>query len=338
MIEGREVIEQLENIKKDCIHLNPKIVILSLVYNQKDYLGDFFKGILSQKVSSPYVVIVHDDASNDGSTEVIMEYAQKYPEIIKPIIEKENQYSQGMESLTGILKEAVKNTGAEYVAFCEGDDYWMDDHKLQKQLEFMSYNPTFSLCTTNVYNEYKGRILAASANVELDSEVPFKDVVMKGGAYLSSPSLFFRSYDYLDFPIKAQKLYVMDYPLQIYLASIGKVIKLADLTCVHRVASKGSWTENNKINKLSEKFVNDHVKKETELNSVMNIVTEGKFSDVFSARDKVFRFHTLLFVSPNKSRVLLFKHFWTIVKYAKIKTILFCLAPTWIRNIVMKAD
>ncbi len=102
-----------------------------------------------QKTNFPFVAIVHDDASTDGTAAIIKEYAEKYPDIIKPIYETENQYSKRDGSLTRIMKEACEATGAKYIAMCEGDDYWTDPLKLQKQVDFLESHPDYGMCYTD---------------------------------------------------------------------------------------------------------------------------------------------------------------------------------------------
>lgn len=89
-----------------------------------------------QKTDFPFVAIVHEDASSDGTAKVLGEYAEKYPDIIFPIFEKENQYNKQGSPITKIMQDAIDATGAKYVAMCEGDDYWTDPLKLQKQVLF----------------------------------------------------------------------------------------------------------------------------------------------------------------------------------------------------------
>ncbi|MCM1139668.1 MAG: glycosyltransferase [Muribaculum sp.] len=102
-----------------------------------------------QKTDFPFVAIVHDDCSTDGSAAIIREYAEKYPDIIKPIFETENQYSKKDGTLNRIMIEVMEATGAKYVAFCEGDDYWIDPLKLKKQVDFLESHPEYGLVHTN---------------------------------------------------------------------------------------------------------------------------------------------------------------------------------------------
>ena len=114
-----------------------KVAINCLVYNHEPYLRDCLEGFVMQQTDFPFVAIVHDDASTDHSADIIREYAAKYPDIIRPIYETENQWSKSDGSLTKIMDAAIDATGAKYVAICEGDDYWMDPLKLQKQVDFL---------------------------------------------------------------------------------------------------------------------------------------------------------------------------------------------------------
>jgi GNAT superfamily N-acetyltransferase len=128
------------------MHLVPMVVIRCTVYNHEPYLRDCLEGFVMQQTNFPFVAIVHDDASTDGSAAIIREYEEKYPDIIKPIYETENQYSKRDGSLGRIMSAAIEATGAKYVAMCEGDDYWTDPLKLQKQVDFMEANPEYSMC------------------------------------------------------------------------------------------------------------------------------------------------------------------------------------------------
>lgn len=121
-----------------------KVSVICLTYNQKDYIRSCLDGILSQRTSFAYQVIVHDDASTDGTSEIIDQYAKSNDNIIV-LRQKENQYSQGL-GLVGLQISLSKALGT-YIAFCEGDDYWTDVYKLQKQVAFMDAHPEYSLCS-----------------------------------------------------------------------------------------------------------------------------------------------------------------------------------------------
>lgn len=125
------------------------VSVCVLSYNHEKYLRDCLDGIIMQQTTFPIEVWVHDDASTDLSQDIIKKYQKCYPDIIKPILQQENQYSK---QDGGILSTFVypKCTG-KYIALCEGDDYWTDPHKLQKQVDFLEANPEYGICYTD-YN------------------------------------------------------------------------------------------------------------------------------------------------------------------------------------------
>lgn len=143
----------------DTIDRRLLVAIHCFVYNHEPYLRDCFEGFVMQKTNFPFVAIVHDDASTDGSAVIIREYEEKYPDIIKPIYEAENLYQKGgFTAINEVMNTAIEATGAKYVAMCEGDDYWTDPLKLQKQVDFMEMNPEYVLCCHRykIYNQNDG--------------------------------------------------------------------------------------------------------------------------------------------------------------------------------------
>ena len=134
----------------------PLVSIRCLVYNHEPFLRQCLDGFVMQQTTFPFEAIVHDDASTDGSAAIIREYAEKYPDIIKPIYETENQYHKHDGSIARILNAAM-HPQSKYIAVCEGDDYWTDPHKLQIQVDFLESHPdySFSVHEYKVWNETK---------------------------------------------------------------------------------------------------------------------------------------------------------------------------------------
>ena len=120
----------------------PLVSICSIAYNHEPYIRQCLDGFLKQKCNFAFEVLIHDDASTDGTTEIIREYEEKYPNIIKPIYEKENQWVKGR---VGSVIFNFPRAKGKYIALCEGDDYWTDPLKLQKQVEFLEANPEYVL-------------------------------------------------------------------------------------------------------------------------------------------------------------------------------------------------
>ena len=121
---------------------DPLVSIQCLVYNHEPFLRQCLDGFVMQQTTFPFEAIVHDDASTDGSAAIIREYAEKYPDIIKPVYETENQWGKGTIKKN---MDAVMSPKSKYIAICEGDDYWTDPHKLQLQVSFLEEHPDYSL-------------------------------------------------------------------------------------------------------------------------------------------------------------------------------------------------
>lgn len=117
----------------------PLLSIWCLSYNHRDFISEAIESFLAQKTKFKFEIIIHDDASNDGTQEIIKDYQNKYPNIIKVIYQQKNQYSQGINPINAIYAM----TKSEFIAFCEGDDYWNDDDKLQTQVDFLINHPQY---------------------------------------------------------------------------------------------------------------------------------------------------------------------------------------------------
>jgi glycosyltransferase involved in cell wall biosynthesis len=125
----------------------PLVSIACITFNHKSYIRQCIKGFLIQKTTFPIEIIIHDDASTDDTAVILQEYAEKYPDLIFPIFQKENQFSQGINP--GV-KFVIPKCKGKYIAICEGDDYWTDPYKLQKQVNFLDQNPKYALVASDV--------------------------------------------------------------------------------------------------------------------------------------------------------------------------------------------
>lgn len=201
----------------------PIVSVWCTVYNHEPYLRQCLDGFVMQKTAFPFEVIVHDDASTDGSAEIIKKYAEKYPNIIKPIYEKENQYSKHDDTLFRLLKTSCVG---KYTALCEGDDYWIDPEKLQKQVEIMENDPTFSFCFSN-YKSTSGKI---KKKMPQTSRLRAKDVIHRH--YVPTASLLYRTE--LLSNVDNFNLSIGDRPLEIQLAMQGDAYFIDEPLCVYR--------------------------------------------------------------------------------------------------------
>lgn len=166
----------------------PLVSTLCVVYNQAPYLRQCLNGLVSQETTFPYEIIIHDDASNDGSTEIIREYAEKYPNRIQTIFQSKNQFSQKKEIWATFLIPRAKG---KYITFCEGDDYWCDPQKLQKQFDFMEAHPEVSIC----YHQFREYDQQKKSFESYDNPTPKEGLSVKEllwGGYLHTTTLMCR--------------------------------------------------------------------------------------------------------------------------------------------------
>lgn len=130
---------------------DPLVSICCITYNHEKYIQQCLEGFLIQKTTFPFEILIHDDASTDRTADIIREYETKYPDIIKPIYQTENQYSKGVFISATYNWSRAKG---KYIALCEGDDYWIDPMKLQKQVDFLEAHPECGLVHTELDHYY----------------------------------------------------------------------------------------------------------------------------------------------------------------------------------------
>lgn len=131
---------------------NPTVSVSCLTYNHAKYIEQCLQSILMQRTTFPFEIVIHDDASVDGTAEIIKHYQKRYPQIIKPIFETVNQSA---DRNVDVQLRMYHNMSGRYIAFCEGDDYWVDNYKLQKQYDFLEKNREYVVVgnLTKVFNQ-----------------------------------------------------------------------------------------------------------------------------------------------------------------------------------------
>lgn len=212
------------------------VMIRCFTYNHGRYLEDALRGFVNQKTNFPFVAVVIDDFSSDDTADVLQEYENRYPDIIKAIYLTENYYSKG-KSKYPLYKDI--NESSKYVALCEGDDYWTDPLKLQKQVDFMESNQEYSMCFHNakVVNDVGTRTYFSEGAVE-DRDYSSNDIFPKW--IVPTASVLYKR-EPVDGVIISYREWLMygDIGLFLSCAKVGKLRGFSDEMSVYRINSGG---------------------------------------------------------------------------------------------------
>lgn len=219
----------------------PLVTTRTITYMHEPYIRDCIEGILMQKTTFPVQVVIHDDASTDKTAEIVKEYEVKYPRLIKAIFQTENQFSKpGRGKMRDDVQKVVLG---KYLALCEGDDYWTDPLKLQKQVEFLEANLDYSACFTNAL--FLNQIENTSRKYVTDlkeGDVDIIDIILTGGYIFPTASIVYKKeLQDLALSLKVTRL-AGDTLLIFNLATQGKVFFLDEATCLYRRWSGGVYS------------------------------------------------------------------------------------------------
>lgn len=265
-----------------------------------------------QQTTFPFYAVVHDDASTDDSAAIIREYAEKYPERIKPIFETENQYRKADGSITRIMREACK--AAKYIALCEGDDYWTDPHKLQKQIDWLETHPEYSLvCSAATIATFReGDYTYTSwSYADHDCDVPYEDLIEQHGRMAQTAGMVYRRSASLT-PPEVPTCSNGDFRLQLITGLNGKVRYLADNMFVYRYMTPGSWGSRQKSHR-SDKVIHDQLTAFMAMTEALNHHSQQQYEHSFCfAQAKYITF--ILDSLPRQQRKKALKNFGYILK------------------------
>lgn len=281
-VNKKETVEDGEDRKLE----NKTLVsIVCLTYNHQTYIRQALDSFIMQKTSFRYEILIHDDASTDGTADIVREYDRKYPGMFHVVCQNENQYSQGVEICSEFLYPLAQGT---YIALCEGDDYWTDPFKLQKQVDFLQENKDISLCAARaaVIDAADGKTAGEIRPRRNASFFLTEQVIAGGGGLFATNSMVFRKKDALGFPDFLKRAPVGDYPLAVYLSLCGRVYYMDETMSVYRKNVKGSWSERHGNAELDLPFLKAMETMFQELDQY----TEYKYSPVISESMASIRF------------------------------------------------
>ncbi|NRP53634.1 MULTISPECIES: glycosyltransferase [unclassified Marinobacterium] len=218
------------------------VSVCVVTYNQEQYIEQCLESIVNQKTNFRFELIVGEDCSPDNTAKIVQEIAAKYPEVVVPIVRSVNV--GGHKNFMDVFERAR----GEFIAYCEGDDYWVDENKLQKQYDALRRNPNVDLCFHPAVKIANQAIVGTRNFYFKEERIIPADKVIKGlGAYMPSPSLFLRKDKLIPFP----DWFISDAPvgdsfIQALCSMRGGALYLPEPMAAYRVLSSGSMSQSNR--------------------------------------------------------------------------------------------
>lgn len=263
--------------------IDPEVSVSCATYNHEKYIANALDSFLSQVTDFPFEIVVHDDASTDKTAKIIREYEEKYPNIVRPIYEKENQYSKFDGSLERIITEKQRG---KYIAICEGDDYWCDNKKLQKQYNYLTTHSECSLCCHNtVIHDINGNEAEKTFNDWKDVHI-LEDEEVFFGWNVHTSSYFYnaqlRKEAFNGTNEIGSRFRFGDFVVLTILRNKGNIVSLPDVMSVYNLnISNGASVRYYKSNKKTEM---ETLRQRIDYLNEYNKITNNKFKEVVDSR------------------------------------------------------
>lgn len=221
---------------------NKLVSIVCITFNQEKYIAQCLDGLVMQKTDFPLEILVHDDASTDSTSKIILGYKKKHPDLFKVTIERENRFSKDGFSFIG---EMFKDAKGQYIALCEGDDFWTDPNKLQLQFNFLEKNLDYALCfhPVKVFFENAEQKSAIYPAISDKSKFTIKNLIQTN--FIQTNSVMYRKQKYDDL---VSDVMPADWYLHLYHARFGRIGFLNKVMSAYRKHQQGLWWESDKPN------------------------------------------------------------------------------------------
>lgn len=253
------------------------VSVICITYNQAEYIRDAINSFLMQKTNFNYEIIIHDDASTDQTIEILKYYECEYPEIIRVIYENENQYSKGINISDRLFKLAK----GKYIAFCEGDDFWTDKLKLQKQYDYLEKNIS---CMAYIHNGWK---ISKDKRIVYNSNPLFKTPKKLGienaicglGIKTYTNSFFMRKNVFDVRPEFLKYAPTRDYIMIVECALKGYIYYSPEYMSAQRVAANSSLTQ---LWNSNPELWKDYIEKQMVLLDKINEETNYRYDEIIS--------------------------------------------------------
>ena len=264
------------------------VTIVCITFNQASYIECALNSFLSQVTTFPFEILIHDDASFDGTTEILLEYSRAFPKLIRLIAQKENMYSKG-QLLT--FDNLWSHVDSEFIAFCEGDDYWIDNFKLEKQIQAITRD--VDICFHAALKVAPDGAYIKEMSVYDKSHFDLGDIIPNSGGLIPTSSYFVRTQSLFDLPSWITSLSFTDYFVQIWVARRGGAIYIPETMSAYRTNAIGSLVDmhasaDKKLMYCSEMFT--ALKK-------LRIELNEQYDDEISLRKfRIFKSHARFFI------------------------------------------
>lgn len=237
-------------VYKDKVYIS----FVCITYNQELYIKDAVDSFLSQKSKYKFEIIIHDDCSTDKTKDILLEYKEKYPTLIKLIFQDVNQFSLGNK----IIPLAVKYAKGDYIALCEGDDFWFDEYKIDVQYEYMYKKSDISFHPCFYIDERTEEIEERCKHYSHNKVVSVNEVFKNGGEFMPTASLMIKKSVFNNLPPWFNNVPAGDFYLQVLASNEYGAMYIDNLRSIYRYYSVGSWTESNQ--NMSKQKIHDNVK------------------------------------------------------------------------------